>query len=129
MFRVWGKSGDMDRYDKRNRMLSVAPISYAQRTDPLYKYISFYNTQISNRIPPLEFPMNMAQSVLIRATKWSITTAGTNIAVDMNYRCRTMGERRCEEVCFAYWKNHLFIKMEYLSSSKYPSIGDGRLTH
>lgn len=59
------KSGDMDRYGKRYRMLSVDPMGYdAQYTDPLYKHIPYYITR--NTDTGISFGIfydNMAQSI------------------------------------------------------------------
>lgn len=64
-FGLGEKSGDMDRYGKRYRMLSVDPMGYdAQHTDPLYKHIPFYITR--NKQSDISFGIfydNMAQSV------------------------------------------------------------------
>ncbi|RAZ81178.1 TIM-barrel domain-containing protein [Planococcus halotolerans] len=64
-FGLGEKSGDMDRYGKRYRMLSVDPMGYdAQYTDPLYKHIPFYITR--NTQSDISFGIfydNMAQSV------------------------------------------------------------------
>lgn len=64
-FGLGEKSGDMDRYGKRYRMLSVDPMGYdAQHTDPLYKHIPFYITR--NTKSDISFGIfydNMAQSV------------------------------------------------------------------
>ncbi|WP_368658876.1 TIM-barrel domain-containing protein [Metabacillus halosaccharovorans] len=59
------KSGDMDRYGKRYRMLSIDPMGYdAQHTDPLYKHIPFYITR--SKQTGISFGIfydNMAQSI------------------------------------------------------------------
>jgi len=59
------KSGEMDRYGKRYRMLSIDPMGYdAQYTDPLYKHIPFYITR--NKQTGISFGIfydNMAQSI------------------------------------------------------------------
>ncbi|PMC37973.1 alpha-glucosidase [Bacillus sp. UMB0899] len=59
------KSGEMDRYGKRYRMLSVDPMGYdAQHTDPLYKHIPFYITR--SKQTGISFGIfydNMAQSI------------------------------------------------------------------
>lgn len=64
-FGLGEKSGEMDRYGKRYRMLSVDPMGYdAQYTDPLYKHIPFYITR--NKQSDISFGIfydNMAQSV------------------------------------------------------------------
>jgi alpha-glucosidase len=64
-FGLGEKSGEMDRYGKRYRMLSVDPMGYdAQYTDPLYKHIPFYITR--NKQTNISFGIfydNMAQSV------------------------------------------------------------------
>ncbi|TWT01757.1 TIM-barrel domain-containing protein [Planomicrobium sp. CPCC 101079] len=63
-FGLGEKSGDMDRYGKRYRMLSLDPMGYdAQYTDPLYKNIPFYITR--NKQTAVSFGVfydNMAQS-------------------------------------------------------------------
>ncbi|WP_019156997.1 glycoside hydrolase family 31 protein [Robertmurraya massiliosenegalensis] len=64
-FGLGEKAGEMDRYGKRYRMLSVDPMGYdAQYTDPLYKHIPFYITR--NKQSNVSFGIfydNMAQSV------------------------------------------------------------------
>ncbi|WP_226670689.1 glycoside hydrolase family 31 protein [Metabacillus litoralis] len=64
-FGLGEKSGEMDRYGKRYRMLSVDPMGYdAQHTDPLYKHIPFYITR--NKHTNISFGIfydNMAQSI------------------------------------------------------------------
>lgn len=64
-FGLGEKSGEMDRYGKRYRMLSVDPMGYdAQHTDPLYKHIPFYITR--NKQTNISFGIfydNMAQSI------------------------------------------------------------------
>lgn len=64
-FGLGEKSGEMDRYGKRYRMLSVDPMGYdAQHTDPLYKHIPFYITR--SKQTGVSFGIfydNMAQSI------------------------------------------------------------------
>ncbi|RBW68701.1 TIM-barrel domain-containing protein [Bacillus taeanensis] len=64
-FGLGEKSGEMDRYGKRYRMLSIDPMGYdAQYTDPLYKHIPFYITR--NNQTGISFGIfydNMAQSI------------------------------------------------------------------
>lgn len=64
-FGLGEKAGEMDRYGKRYRMLSVDPMGYdAQYTDPLYKHIPFYITR--NKQTNISFGIfydNMAQSI------------------------------------------------------------------
>ncbi|MDF1510023.1 glycoside hydrolase family 31 protein [Robertmurraya sp. DFI.2.37] len=64
-FGLGEKAGEMDRYGKRYRMLSVDPMGYdAQYTDPLYKHIPFYITR--NKQSNISFGIfydNMAQSI------------------------------------------------------------------
>jgi alpha-glucosidase len=64
-FGLGEKSGEMDRYGKRYRMLSLDPMGYdAQHTDPLYKHIPFYITR--NNQSGISFGIfydNMAQSI------------------------------------------------------------------
>lgn len=64
-FGLGEKSGEMDRYGKRYRMLSIDPMGYdAQYTDPLYKHIPFYITRNSQtNISFGIFYDNMAQSI------------------------------------------------------------------
>jgi alpha-glucosidase len=48
-FGLGEKSGKIDRYGRRYRMLSVDPMGYdAETTDPLYKHIPFYITRNSD---------------------------------------------------------------------------------
>lgn len=64
-FGLGEKSGEMNRYGERYRMLSVDPMGYdAQKTDPLYKHIPFYITR--NKQSKISFGIfydNMAQSI------------------------------------------------------------------
>lgn len=64
-FGLGEKSGEMDRYGKRYRMVSIDAMGYdAQYTDPLYKHIPFYITR--NKQSGISFGIfydNMAQSI------------------------------------------------------------------
>lgn len=64
-FGLGEKTGDIDRYGRRFRMLNVDPMGYdAETTDPLYKHVPFYITR--NRKEGCSFGLfydNMASSV------------------------------------------------------------------